>query len=250
MQNAEAARGTSSAPQNLVEFLVARAAEPARVAITYKKDSGWAEMTFPQALEEVQAISAGLVGLGLQRGDRVGIFGGTTLTWMLCDLAVSAAGGITVPIYASNTPDEVRYILKNSGASFLFVDDDAPAGKQPGRLTRVRQRMADCPSVKKVVAFDGAVSGEQEMLLSDLRAKGAEAHKANPGAFAERAAAIKADDLCHHHLHLGHHRRPEGRDADARRTGRTRPARSSSIRLMQPNDSVMLFLPLAHASRR
>src|SRR3954451_13189854 len=176
MENAAAARGTSSAPQNLVELLVARAAEPPRVAITYKKDSGWGEMTFPQALEEVQAISAGLVGLGLQPGERVAIFGGTTVTWMLCDLAVSAAGGITVPIYASNTPDEVRYILNNSEASFVFVDGDAPAPAQPGRLTRVRSRLSECPSVRKIVAFEGAVSGGKELLLADLKAKGAEAH--------------------------------------------------------------------------
>ncbi|HEY8208345.1 MAG TPA: AMP-dependent synthetase/ligase [Myxococcaceae bacterium] len=245
MQNAATARGTSSAPQNLVEFLVARAAEPARVAISYKKDSGWAEMTFPQALEEVQAISAGLVGLGLQRGDRVAIFGGTTVTWMMCDLAVSAAGGITVPIYASNTPDEVRYILNNSEASFVFVDGDAPAGALPGRLTRVRQKLAESPSVKKVIAFGGEVSGDKELLLGDLKAKGAEAHKANPGAFAERVSAIKAEDLSTIIYTSGTTGDPKG--VMQTHAGWAYQAISlQQMRLMQPGDSVMLFLPFAH----
>src|SRR5205823_15055691 len=88
-----------------------------------------------------------------------------------------------------------RYILNTSEASFVIVDGDQPAPSQPGRLTRVRSRLSDCPSVKKVIAFEGAAGGEQEMLLADLRARGAEAHRANPAAFSERVAKIKADDL-------------------------------------------------------
>ena len=245
MQNAAAARGTSSASQNLVELLIARAAEPPKVAVSYKKDTGWAEMTFPQALEEVQAISAGLVGLGLQPGDRVAIFGGTTVTWMLCDLAVSAAGGITVPIYASNTPDEVRYILNNSEASFVFVDGDVPTPALPGRLTRVRSRLGECPSVKKIIAFDGAPSGNKEMLLADLKSKGAEAHKANPSAFKDRVARIKADDLAIIIYTSGTTGDPKG----VMQTHASWAYQAESLRqmrLMQPTDAVMLFLPFAH----
>ncbi|HVE82317.1 MAG TPA: long-chain fatty acid--CoA ligase [Myxococcales bacterium] len=236
-----AARTTSGAPQNLVELLLERAKEPGKVAITHRKDGAWAEMTWGQALEEVQALSAGLVGLGLQPGERVAIFGGTTPQWMLCDLAVSAAGGITVPIYASNTPDEVKYILNNSEASYVFVDHDLP----PGRLGRVRARLSDCPSVRKVIAFEGATTGDQELPLADLRQKGAEAHQASPGAFAERVAKVKADDLSTIIYTSGTTGDPKG--VMQTHAGWAYQATSlEQIRLMQPTDGVMLFLPFAH----
>ena len=73
-----------------------------------------------------------MVARGVKPGDRVAIFGATSLQWVVCDLAISAARGVTVPIYASNTPDEVRFVLSDSGASLLFVDDDLPDGRQAG----------------------------------------------------------------------------------------------------------------------
>jgi len=244
-RNGGSAQATSSAPRNLVELLVARAKEPAKVAITYRRGAAWAEMTFQQALEEVQALSAGLVDLGLRPGDRVAIFGGTTMTWMMCDLAVSAAGGITVPIYASNTPDECRYILNDSEASFIFVDNDQPAPAQPGRLTRIRQRLAECPSVKKVIAFEGEVSGDRELPLADLRAQGAAAHQANPAAFSGRVAKIEADDLSTIIYTSGTTGDPKG--VMQTHAGWAYQAASlQQMRLMQPTDSVILFLPFAH----
>src|SRR5437899_3071966 len=137
--------------RNLIELLISRVRENRGPAVTHKVSGRWVDVSWASVLEEVRKVSAGLVAAGVQPGDRVAIFGATTLTWVVCDLAASASRAVCVPIYASNTPDEVEYILHNSGAMLLFVDSDVADGKQPGRLTRVRGKISSCPEVKKVV---------------------------------------------------------------------------------------------------
>src|SRR5712692_10103573 len=160
------------ATQNLVELLQRRAKESAKVAATHKRAGNWEDVTWGAILEEVKKISAGLIAQGIKPGDRVALFAATSLQWLVCDVAVAAARAITVPVYSSNTPDECRYILNHSESVLLFVDSDEADGKQIGRLSRVRQRLKDCPSVRKVIVFEGAVTGDGEGTLGDLVRQG------------------------------------------------------------------------------
>jgi long-chain acyl-CoA synthetase len=160
--------------QSLVELLLLRALNSKQTAALHKQDGVWTPVSWGEVLSRVKRASDGLVGAGVKPGDRVAIFAATTLEWVICDLAVSASRAITVPIYASNTPDETRYILNHSEASVLLVDDDEPEGKQAGRLSRVRQRIGECPTVKTVVLFRGQPQGPRERTLADLL-KGGEA---------------------------------------------------------------------------
>src|SRR5262245_32060910 len=105
----------SAAPQNLCDCLVLQAKEtPSKIAATHKRGGRWEDASWSYVLEEVKKLSAGLLAQGVQPGDRVAIFAGTSLQWVIVDLAITAARGVTVPIYASNTPDECRYILNHS----------------------------------------------------------------------------------------------------------------------------------------
>ncbi len=227
--------------KNLVELLIRRVKDSRGPAVQHKTAAGWVDVSWADVLAQVKVLSNALVGWGVKPGDRVAIFGATTLQWVVTDLAVSAARAITVPIYASNTPDEIRYVLQHSGATLCFVDNDAADAKQPGRLTRVRQRLAECAAVKQVVLFEGAAGAEKEITLAALLQKGA-----GVDGFAERVAAVQADDLCHFIYTSGTTGDPKGvmlshgNWAYEAKTCR-------KIGLMQNDDSVMLFLPLAHS---
>ncbi len=243
---AESQLEKAAAGKNLVQLLLERTVQSQTVAAKYKKNGVWQDMSWSQILEEVKTLSAALVAEGVKPGDRVAIFAGTSLQWVIADLAISAASAITIPIYASNTPDEVRYILQNSESAYLFVDSDENDGKQAGRATRARQRLDQCPSVKKVFLFEGAPKGEREETLAELMKRGEAAHKANPSAFDDRVSAVSADDPALYIYTSGTTGDPKG--VILTHGNWTYEAEGvGKIGLMTPQDSVMLFLPLAHS---
>ncbi|MFY1825140.1 AMP-dependent synthetase/ligase [Myxococcus fulvus] len=230
---------------NLVQLLIQRAQNASKAGVTHKKDGRWQDVSFGQVLDDVKALSAGLVAQGVKPGDRVALFANTSLMWIVADLAITAAQAITVPIYSSNLPDEFRYVIKHSETSFVFVDNDEKDAKQAGRLTRVRQKLAECPTVQKVIVFEGAVAGGQEVALADVMAQGREAHQANPASFEERVASVKSEDTNCLIYTSGTTGDPKG--AILTHGNWTYQAHAvQAIGMMEPSDAVMLFLPLAH----
>jgi long-chain acyl-CoA synthetase len=236
----------ATAPQNLIDLLLNRASQPNLPGAHVKRGDRWVDVSWGEILADVQKLSAGLLAEGLQPGERVAVFGATTLTWIVTDLAISAAGGITVPIYASNTPDECRYILQNSESSYLFVDNDAPDGKQPGRLTRIRARVGECPSLRKTIVFEGPTQGPKETPLAKLLEAGEAAHRSNPAAFTERIRKLRPEDPCCFIYTSGTTGDPKGVILTHGNWGYEATS-LQKISLMEPNDSVLLFLPLAHS---
>jgi long-chain acyl-CoA synthetase len=237
--------GKQSERQNLVQMLVDRAAQPGAIGATVKRGGAWVDLPWSEILDQVRTLSAGLVAMGVQPGERVAIFAGTGLQWVVCDLAISAARAITVPIYGSNTPDEVRYVLQNSEAKVLFVDHDEKDGKQAGRLSRARAKLDECPAVQKVVLFQGEPQGARELLLAALNEQGKAAHSAAPTAFDDRVAQIRTDDPCVFIYTSGTTGDPKGVILTHGNFAYEAQA-VGQVGLMSPGDSVMLFLPLAH----
>jgi long-chain acyl-CoA synthetase len=231
--------------ENLVSLLLTRAARPDVIGATVCEDGVWKGVTWGAIRDEVRRLSDALVAHGVKPGDRVAIFAATSLRWCVVDLAVSAARGVTIPIYASNTPDEVQYILEHSGSSLLFVDSDVGEGKQVGRLSRVRGCIGRAPAVKLVVVFDGA-SGPGEMAYRDFLSKADAQQKADPRGFETRVAAIKLSDVCLFIYTSGTTGNPKGVQLTHGNWGYEATA-TAQIHLMDADDSVMLFLPLAHS---
>src|SRR5678815_499179 len=89
---------------------------PDREAYRYPVGDQWRSMTWRQSGERVRAIAAGLLSLGLDREDRVGILCNTRVEWLLADLGVLSAGGATTTVYPSSTAEECAYILADSAA--------------------------------------------------------------------------------------------------------------------------------------
>ncbi len=89
-----------------------------------KIGSEWVAQTWHQFYENVRYISLGLMDLGMSAGESATILSNTRVEWAQCDMAIMAAKGTTVPIYASNTPEDCTYIFNHCGARFLFVEDN------------------------------------------------------------------------------------------------------------------------------
>ncbi len=101
------------------------AREPGRVTFARQagKDAGgeWVPVTAAEFAGRVAAVAAGLVAEGVQPGDRVGLLAAASLDWVTCDFAIWAAGAVTVPVYETSSPDQVRWELDDSGAVAVFV---------------------------------------------------------------------------------------------------------------------------------
>lgn len=81
------------------------------------------EVTCAKFRDQVADLASGLVAAGIKPGDRVALWSKTRYEWTLIDYAILAAGAVTVPIYETSSPDQVRWILNDSGAVALFLED-------------------------------------------------------------------------------------------------------------------------------
>src|SRR5688500_10026188 len=178
-----------SLPPNVaVQFLDRVAKSPDREAFRYPKGDGWESVAWKQAGDEVSRLAAGLLALGIEPEQRVGIVSGTRYEWILADLAIMCAGAATTTVYPSTNEEDTAYILADSECQVVFAEDDQ-------QLAKLKARKSELPHVKKVVTFDGTPDGDWIIALADLEKLGEEHLAANPGVIEDTAQAIKGDQL-------------------------------------------------------
>ena len=218
-------------PNVAVQFFDRVSATPDAEAFRFPRGEAWESVTWKQAGEKVEALAAGLIALGVEPEQRVGIASGTRYEWILADLAVMCAAGATTTVYPSTNAEDTVYILGDSESCVVFAEDD----EQVAKLTAHRSEL---PHVTKVVTFEGASDGDWVISLEDLAALGAERLAEQPDVVRTTSQAIRARPAGHPHLHLRHHRPPQGRAAAPLlvglrgrgdpRAGHPRPATTSS----------------------
>ncbi len=118
-----------------------------RLAATYKKDGRWQSLTYGQFYQRVLMAARGLRKLGVGPGDKVAILSENRVGWIIADLGILTARAVSVPIYATNTPEQVAYVLEHSGARIVFVSTRL----QYEKLMAVRERL---PQLEMVIAFE------------------------------------------------------------------------------------------------
>jgi long-chain acyl-CoA synthetase len=190
---------SSSAPErltrkttSLAELLARRVRDtPDREAYRYPVGDQWRSMTWRQSGERIRAIAAGLLSLGLDREDRVGILCNTRVEWLLADLGVLSAGGATTTVYPSSTAEECVYILADSAARYAFVED-------AGQLAKLVEHRAELPRLARAILIDGAPAEAQRdwvMTLTELEAAGAAHLERDPRAVDDAIAGIQGEHL-------------------------------------------------------
>jgi long-chain acyl-CoA synthetase len=177
------AQGTGS---RTIADLCAKAAEAFgdRVAVKHKVDGAWRDVTFAQVGEIAAEIGLGLIALGLQPGERVAILANTRPEWTYADFAITSAGGVVVPIYPTNSPEECEWVVGNSEAVMVIAED----ASQVAKIVAVRDRL---PALRTIVVIDPSGEVADAVALDDLRARGKEQ---DPQVLADRTAAIGPDD--------------------------------------------------------
>jgi long-chain acyl-CoA synthetase len=225
---------------NLVSVFEATAQRRGEQAAVHQKKKGaWEKVSWGELARRARNVSDGLAAWGLKPGDRVAVIGETNLEWILADLGILGAGGITVTIYQSNLAAECHYILADSGACLAFCDTEVQAAK-------LRDAKAKLPGLKEIICAAGARAGGGERSLAQLEAAGAEWGKANPGAHAARVAAIPADAPASFIYTSGTTGNPKG-VVLTHGNWSYEATTVATLDLVRPDDLVLMFLPMAHS---
>ena len=186
---------TPSAPDEprtlpqLFELVAARHAKPD--TLNYKRGDAWHAISSDEMLRRIKHIALGLYALGIERGDRVAILSENRPEWTLTDGGALFAGIVDVPIYTTQTPAQVCYILNDSGARVLFVSSLTA-------YDRVREQIASCGALSHIIFFDEDASfanTPHASTLRDLEERGRKLAAERPALADELAHAVAPDDL-------------------------------------------------------
>jgi long-chain acyl-CoA synthetase len=226
-------RGTKSAT---LADLLPRAAQlygDAR-AIVYKDGEEWVSRSFRQVEETVRALALGLIELGVEPNDKVSILANTRPEWTYFDFAALSIGAVVVPIYQTNSPEECQYVLENSDARVVVVEDD----EQLEKIREVRERL---PLLKQVVLMTG--ESEDAISMRSLEARGAGRDAAE---WQRRWSAVGPGDVCTFIYTSGTTGPPKG-CVITHGNYRAMLDMVNEKSVIEDEDVTYLYLPLAHS---
>jgi len=213
----------------------------------------YATLTYREVADVVRALAAGFRELGVGPDDRVGIYADTRMEWCHADLALQSAGGVVTTVYTESSPEQVRYLLSDPGATVVVVED--------ADLLETLLSVEDDLALDFVVTmdeYDGYDERDDVHTLGEVHEIGADALDADAfdGWLAERGA----DDLCSVVYTSGTTGEPKGvmlthgnfvsaLDQSRARLG-PRPDKPDDVPVVDEDALFLSFLPLAHALER
>ena len=128
-----------SRPGMLVDLLRGAASlRPNEAVIRYKQDKQWTGLSGQALFNRVRHVALGLYDFGVRKGDRVAILAESGPLWSISDYAILSNGAVNVPIYPTQPPHQVEYILKESAPKLLFISTAR-------QMKRVAPKMACSP---------------------------------------------------------------------------------------------------------
>ncbi|KUI25467.1 long-chain fatty acid--CoA ligase [Mycobacterium sp. GA-2829] len=230
--------GTAAA--NVATMFFDRVEKSAQREAFRKLDDGkWTSLTWQQAADQVEALAAGLLALGVEPEQRVGIASSTRYEWILADLAIMCAGGATTTVYPTTNAADTAYILGDSDSRFVFAEDET-------QLQKLRDNREDLPQLEKVIVFDGEGDGDWVSGLAEIVELGRKHLEEQPSAVRDRSAAITSDQLATLIYTSGTTGKPKGVRL-AHRAWVYEGETIAGFGILDENDLQLLWLPLAHA---
>ena len=237
-------RGDSAPPPGTLNELFFSAIEKFDKpdALQYKKGGKYAPISHREIERRVRHAAIGLSSIGVKPGDRVAILSENRPEWAIADYACLTSGVTDVPIYPTLPPDQVAFILKDSGSVAVFVS----TAEQASKIAEVRSQV---PSLMHVISFDES-GPSADMTLASLEHRGAAAETPDSTAEYHRVSeSVKPDDLATLIYTSGTTGNPKG--VMLTHNNIHTNVEASRARMPFAGDDVALsFLPLSHIFER
>jgi len=221
---------------------------PKPVAIGRCRGDQIVEISSKEMLERIRDLSLGLRAGGVNRGDRVALISESRPEWLLCDLAILAAGAVTVPIYPTLSAAQARYVLDDSGARLAIVST------RP-QLEKVQEVRHQLPALETVALMDGGGAAADTTSVLSLDAVESRGHARMTGEwgaakeFRDAARTVRPDDLATIIYTSGTTGEPKGVMLTHANLVANLRAAAPSLDLSQ-DDVALSFLPLSHGFER
>src|SRR4051794_515243 len=233
---AQGSAAESSTNSTTVADLAPRAAERHGdlPAVTYKDPSGeWVSKTYREVGDVVRKLALGLIELGIEKGDKVSILANTRPEWTYFDFAALSVGATVVPIYQTNSPDECQYVLENSDAKAVIVEDS----EQLGKIDEIRERVPKLEHVIRMGGTGGAISMDELIEAGSGR---------SDSEWEQRWQSVTPDDICTFIYTSGTTGPPKG-CVISHGNYRSMVTMALDESVLDSDTTTYLFLPLAHS---
>lgn len=112
-----------------------------------KKDGEYQGTSWSEANDKITNLSLGFIALGVKHGDKVSLLSENRPEWIYTDMSLVSIGAVSVPIYATNTPSQVEYVIKDSGSRFVVVSST----DQLAKVLEVKQNL---PNLERIIIID------------------------------------------------------------------------------------------------
>ena len=177
-------------PTTLVEvFERVAQAHPKPNTLNYKKGGQWIPISSDEMLARIGRIAAGLYSIGVRHGDRVALLSESRVEWTLTDAGCQFAGAIDVPIYPTLMPPQVRYIIQDSGARVLVINNHE-------KFLQLQEILKECRAIEHIIFFDEAgVTPADGLTLAELEKRGRALTEQQPDLVDDLARQTHRDEL-------------------------------------------------------
>jgi long-chain acyl-CoA synthetase len=157
--------------------------------ISFKRAGRWHTLSTRELDEKVRLAAMGLYQLGVRAGDHVGLLSENCIEWTIADLGVLNCGAADVPIYSTQAPKQVAYILNDAGIEVIFISNQK-------QYDRVRDAISACPKLRTIVAFEPIASTINKILsFEELLEMGRATDRSEPQLYAALRATVRPESI-------------------------------------------------------
>ncbi|KUI21217.1 long-chain fatty acid--CoA ligase [Mycobacterium lehmannii] len=211
--------------------------DPDHVIFQRLVDGSWTDVTCRQAADQIRSAALGLIARGVQPGDRVALLSATRYEWPILDFAILATGALTVPIYETSSPEQVKFVLSDSESVLLIVETDAHAD-------RIEHLKDELPGLRDVLRIESAGASALDELAE--AGKSVDAKQLD-----DRMAGLAAADPATLIYTSGTTGQPKGCQlTHSNLVYEIRGSKECFPTLLAKGERMLVFLPLAHVLAR